>query len=171
MLLIQVCFSDPFFPTVLADNIRDLKDQQVKCDFPEPELVTVAEKIIDKMKFNFEPSLIDNPKHQTLWNGIEALALGYEEPNVVSDHSYPDYEAIDSRVQDLATQFMSLAFPNGIDEAVQKSAKRPASGQASAPKKIKPDLGNMTMDDIAKQGLVSSFFSHICLAHSKYHYE
>ncbi|XP_034257116.1 X-ray repair cross-complementing protein 6 [Thrips palmi] len=138
-----------------ADNVRDLSEQEVKCPDPEPELVTLAEKIIQKTKFKFNPRNIDNPKLQTQWAGIEALALGYENPEPVDDLTLPDHDVMDGRMADLATAFMEMAFPDGFSEdVVSKAAKRSAPSKPPAPKKIKPDLENMDLEDMARQGLV-----------------
>ncbi|KAJ1519274.1 hypothetical protein ONE63_004573 [Megalurothrips usitatus] len=142
-----------FLPYV--DNIRDLKEQEVNCSRPDPKMVSVAEEVIDKMRFKFSPSNIDNPKLQKHWSGLEALALGYAEPKEFVDFTVPEYEAIDARINDLAETFSSMAFPDGYNEAVVKKAvKRTAPAKTPAPKKVKPDLNNMSMENIANQGLV-----------------
>lgn len=138
-----------------ADNIRDLSELAVECPIPEPELVALAEKIIHKTRFKYNPRSIDNPSVKQFWSGIEALALGYEEPEEVCDTTIPDRELMDDRMQDLAHAFMGLAFPEGFDEdVVSKATKRPASSKPPAPKKVKPNLEDMDMEDIAKQGSV-----------------
>lgn len=138
------------------DNIRDLGAQEVKCPHPEPELVQVAESLINKIKFKYKPSIVENPKLQKHWSVIEALALGYEEPEEPFDQTLPNHDYINSKIETLAEDFMNMAFPGGFDEdVVKKAVKRAAPPKEPVAKKPKPDLENSSMEDIAKQGLVS----------------
>ncbi|XP_052120380.1 X-ray repair cross-complementing protein 6 isoform X1 [Frankliniella occidentalis] len=138
-----------------ADNIRDLKDQAVKCPHPDPELVSVAEQIVKKLKFKYQPKSFDNPRLQKLWAGIEALALGYDEPKETEDLTLPNNEVMDKRIDSLSDDFMSMAFPQGYNyNAVKKTSKDTDPSKPSAPKKAKIDLESMDMEEIAKKGFV-----------------
>lgn len=129
----------------------------VVCPEPDADLVSIAEKVINKTKFKYNPHSIDNPKVQKIWAGVEALALGYENPEDIGDHTLPDHEIMDERMGDLAAEFMAMAFPDGFSEAALATATKRAAAASRPPpaKKVKPDLDNMSMQDMANQGLVS----------------
>ncbi|KAK3929969.1 X-ray repair cross-complementing protein 5 [Frankliniella fusca] len=138
-----------------ADNIRDLKDLVVNCPHPDPELVSVAEKIVESLRIKYDPKTIDNPRIHKLWAGIEALALGYPEPKETEDHSLPNIKVMDERVDCLAEDFMNMAFPEGYYyNVVSKSVKRNVSSKAPTQKKVKIDVDSMDMEEIAKKGCV-----------------
>ena len=119
-------------------------------------MVQLAEMMISKISFKYRSSLIENPKLQKHWSVVEALALGYEEPETFCDTTLPDHEEMERKIGNLSEDFMNMAFPGGFDEElVQKAVKRAAPRKESVAKKAKPTLENFSMEDIAKQGAVS----------------
>jgi hypothetical protein len=65
------------FTFILADDIRALSlESTVTAD---AEQVGRAKAVIKKLRFPYTPYNFDNPKLQTHWRNIEALALDYNE--------------------------------------------------------------------------------------------
>jgi hypothetical protein len=71
------------FTCVLTDDIRALNiGSAVKAD---AEQITKAKAVVKKLRFAYTPYNFDNPKLQTHWRNIEALALDYDERIEVKD--------------------------------------------------------------------------------------
>lgn len=51
----------------------------------DAEQIIAAKAVIKKLKFVYTPYSFDNPKLQTHWRNIEALALDYNEQTEVKD--------------------------------------------------------------------------------------
>jgi ATP-dependent DNA helicase 2 subunit 1 len=74
-----------WFLLLLTEDIRTLDiHSTVKAD---AEQVRIAKAVIKKLKFTYKPFSFDNPKLQTHWRNIEALALDYNERTEVEDHT------------------------------------------------------------------------------------
>jgi hypothetical protein len=65
------------FTCVLTDDIRALNiETTVQAD---AEQISKARAVVKKLRFGYTPYNFDNPKLQTHWRNIEALALDYNE--------------------------------------------------------------------------------------------
>jgi hypothetical protein len=65
------------FTCVLTDDIRALNiESTIKAD---AEQISKAKAVVKKLRFAYTPYNFDNPKLQTHWRNIEALALDYNE--------------------------------------------------------------------------------------------
>ncbi|XP_067003694.2 X-ray repair cross-complementing protein 6 [Anabrus simplex] len=140
-----------------AENIRTLEVPEI--EQATPEQLNLMKKIVSKLRFNYSPHSFDNPKLQTLWSNIEALAMGYESPREVIDYTEPDCEMMSEKLGDLAAKFQKMFYPPGFDpeakgrarsSAVKRAA--PASGSAKVAKAVKTE--NFNMADLAAQGKV-----------------
>ncbi|XP_059490679.1 X-ray repair cross-complementing protein 6-like isoform X2 [Neocloeon triangulifer] len=69
----------------------------------------MAKTIIQKTTFKYHPSMFPNPKMRMHFNAIEALALDYDDSETVIDALQPDEEGIDSRIGEVADQFMKMS--------------------------------------------------------------
>jgi hypothetical protein len=71
------------FICILADDIRTLNiESTAKGD---AEQIGKAKAVVKKLRFAYTPYKFDNPKLQTHWHNIEALALDYNERIEVKD--------------------------------------------------------------------------------------
>jgi hypothetical protein len=67
----------------LTEDIRTLNiESTVEAD---AEQIRKAKAIVKKLRFLYTPYRFDNPKLQTHWRNIEALALDYNERPEVKD--------------------------------------------------------------------------------------
>jgi hypothetical protein len=71
------------FKCIFIDDIRTLNiESTVKAD---AEQIEKAKAVVKKLRFVYTPYNFDNPKLQTHWRNIEALALDYNERIEVKD--------------------------------------------------------------------------------------
>jgi hypothetical protein len=71
------------FVCIFIDDIRTLNiESTVKAD---AEQIGKAKAVVKKLRFAYSPYNFDNPKLQTHWRNIEALALDYDERIEVKD--------------------------------------------------------------------------------------
>lgn len=71
------------FIFIHTDDIRTLNTEStVKAD---AEQIAKAKAVVKKLRFPYTPYNFDNPKLQTHWRNIEALALDYNERIEVKD--------------------------------------------------------------------------------------
>lgn len=71
------------FICIHTDDIRTLNiESTVKAD---AEQIEKAKAVVKKLRFTYTPYNFDNPKLQTHWRNIEALALDYNERIEVKD--------------------------------------------------------------------------------------
>ncbi|XP_026469604.1 X-ray repair cross-complementing protein 6 [Ctenocephalides felis] len=89
----------------------------------------IMSKIINKLKFKYDPLNIENPKLQTLYSHIEALALDLEQPRNIEDSTLPDLE-IQKRLLDNLSEDFKQTF--GDDEPPRNSRKRPYTNADSS---------------------------------------
>nr|XP_033322140.1 X-ray repair cross-complementing protein 6 [Megalopta genalis] len=74
----------------------------------EPEEVQLLRKIIRKLRAQYNPSLIPNPKLQTQLQMVETLALDLEESKPPIDETMPIINQVAYRIKDLTIQFKEL---------------------------------------------------------------
>lgn len=70
-----------------------------------PEMVTVAEKVISKLKMTYNPRVFTNPKIQKMRQCLEAMALNYKTPEF-EDSTMPDMDAMAERLGTLSLNFI-----------------------------------------------------------------
>lgn len=140
----HVCFL-PF-----ADDFRNIEiENRIRA---KPEQVDSAKEVMKKLHFRYSPDSFENPDLQTHWRNIEALALNRSSLEEVQDYTMPNYERIEKKGAHLLSNLKSMVFPPGYDP--DKVQKRPSSYSAPAPKKLKPDISKMSVEDLAKGGMV-----------------
>jgi len=57
---------------------------------PNPELVDVATEMVHRLTKVYDPYAIKNPKIETHWANIEAIALGLEDTEKIPDGTRKD---------------------------------------------------------------------------------
>lgn len=106
------------FKEVVTNESSEVSDEQQEC----------MRKIIKKLKLNdFEVDSFENPKLQTLYNAIEALALEESEPRPSEDCTLPNTEVQDGRIGPLSDSFETLFGPF----YVKKATKRPRASTSN----------------------------------------
>nr|CAD7257666.1 unnamed protein product [Timema shepardi] len=137
-----------------ADNIRELQldDEPVE---PSHEQVSLAEEIVSKLKFSYNPHLINNPVLQTHWSNIEALALDYDERREVKDYTVPDRTVMDKKLGSLAQQFMDACNLDATDFSKKKPPlKREPVGGGRGPANKVLKLLDVDVPSLANEGKV-----------------
>ncbi|CAL4059820.1 unnamed protein product [Meganyctiphanes norvegica] len=140
----HVCFL-PF-----ADDFRNLEiENRARA---KPDQVDAAKEVVKKLHFRYSPDNFENPDLQTHWANIEALALNRSQLEEVIDYTIPNYDRIEKKAGQLLSNLAEIVFPPGYDP--NKVQKRPSNYSAPAAKKPKPDLSKMSVEDLAKGGMV-----------------
>lgn len=140
----HVCFL-PF-----ADDFRNIEiENRIRA---KPSQVDAAKEILKKLHFRYSPDSFENPDLQTHWRNIEALALNRSSLEEVPDYTMPNYERVEKKGAHLLRILSDAVFPPGYDP--NKVVKRPTSYSAPAAKKPKPDFSKMSVEDLAKGGMV-----------------
>nr|CAD7398661.1 unnamed protein product [Timema cristinae] len=144
-----------------ADNIRELQldDEPVE---PSDEQVSLAEEIVSKLKFSYNPHMINNPVLQTHWSNIEALALDYDERRECVSHyvnvafiSVPDRTVMDKKLGSLAQQFMDACGLDATDFSKKKPPlKREPVGGGRGPANKVLKLLDVDVPSLANEGKV-----------------
>ncbi|XP_069690270.1 X-ray repair cross-complementing protein 6 [Periplaneta americana] len=94
-----------------AEDIRMLNiDSSIKGN---PEQIESAKAVVKKLRFGYSPYKFDNPKLQTHWSNIEALAMDYNEPKEVPDLTVPDHEYMANKLGSLAKDFLDHVYVAG----------------------------------------------------------
>nr|XP_018898191.1 PREDICTED: X-ray repair cross-complementing protein 6-like [Bemisia tabaci] len=106
-------------------------------DVPEvpPDLENVAERMVKKLKLTYSPTMFHNPKLETFWAGLEALALNQDEVVPIDDLSNPDPDSISQRLKGISEELKH--FMNNALGPTKTSQKRPASASKQPVKKMK----------------------------------
>jgi len=134
-----------------SDDIRKLKiDSNPKAS---DEQIDKAKEIIDKMKFKFSSEMFENPGLQKFIRGMEAFALDRDEAEEHKDLTLPNVEAIDRKAGQVIGEFMEMIFP--ADYNASGGQKRKAPSNTAASKKPKPEMIDVDVGEIAKQGRLS----------------
>nr|CAD7456975.1 unnamed protein product [Timema tahoe] len=140
-----------------TDNIRELQldDEPVE---PSDEQVDLAEEIVSKLKFSYNPHMFNNPVLQTHWSNIEALALDYDERREcvnVACISVPDLTVMDKKLGSLAQQFMEACDLDATDFSKKKPPlKREPVGGGQGPANKVLKLLDVDVPSLANEGKV-----------------
>lgn len=139
-----------------SDDIRTLNiESTVKVD---AEQIGKAKAVVKKLRFAYTPYNFDNPKLQTHWRNIEALALDYNERIEVKDVTVPDHEYMASKLESLAQEFLDSVYVGGYvpggKPKTSGARKRVTDAVADKPKKAAKTEAVGDMKDIATNGKV-----------------
>ncbi|RZF32885.1 hypothetical protein LSTR_LSTR004276 [Laodelphax striatellus] len=112
-------------------SIGEMPKSEAKCE-ESPENVDLMKKIIKKLKIQYSPSTMDNPKTSLEWAHIEAHAIGTDDHQdiKVDDQTIPDIETIDERLGFLVEEFTST-FENTKSAWPSNKNKRPAKSNTT----------------------------------------
>lgn len=88
------------------------------------ESIELFGKIINKLKFKYNPEDFKNPALQKLWFEIEAIALAREQAEEVVDLTLPDPAKIEKRVGSYLDEF-AKAY-NLLESAFSKAKRKVA---------------------------------------------
>ncbi|CAG2053768.1 unnamed protein product [Timema podura] len=139
------------------DFFRELQLDDEPVD-PSDEQVGLAEEIVSKLKFSYNPHMFNNPVLQTHWSNIEALALDYDERREcvnVACISVPDLTVMDKKLGSLAQQFMEACDLDATDFSTKKppSKREPVEGGLGPANKVLKLL-DMDVPSLANEGKV-----------------
>ncbi|XP_050421238.1 X-ray repair cross-complementing protein 5-like [Adelges cooleyi] len=142
-----------------ADALRDVKTQSYDRVEPNDSQIQLAADILDRLSFDKNPTTIPNPKIDTHWAMLEALALDCEQPKQVKDETLPDFEAIERNLSGLKNNIYGQLIPVGYKPSTAASvsaSKRPASNSdhVETIKRFRSNPKMDTMKDLVKKGLV-----------------
>lgn len=106
-----------------AENIRQIEvPKQLDLD---SEKVDLCKKILKKISLKYKVSMFENPKVQTHWANIEALALNYSKPREVIDKILPNFEYVSQcRLKNLEDEFVDTFYKDGYNPEAESSRKR-----------------------------------------------
>lgn len=126
------------FKEVITNESPEISCEQLEC----------MRRIIKKLKLNdFEVDNFENPKLQTLYNAIEALALEESEPRAIEDSTIPNIEVQDNRIERFIDSFETLFGPFYIKKTTKRTRDpNDENGSTSRVKKPveTPDLEILT---------------------------
>ncbi|XKL67540.1 hypothetical protein PGB90_003031 [Kerria lacca] len=132
-----------------AENIRELDcPTQSELDVEQVEL---CKKIVRKLSFKYEPKMFENPKVQTHWANIEAIALNYRKPRTISDETLQDFNEVSERLGNLELNFEETFYPDeyNFEEELTKKRKYPSYAKGNSQSKL-PKIDQDDPDYIEK---------------------
>lgn len=145
----------PFF-----ESLRNIK-QQLISDLPQiTDLqVSISNLICDSMPYNYCPSKIKNPKLNSHWAILQALALEVEKPEDILDETLPLYDVIENKLRIIKDDIYEQLFPFGYNPSKTSNKRAVSSSSDDHNEVIKrfrssPNLSNM--EELAKKGLIDS---------------
>ncbi|XP_039289664.1 X-ray repair cross-complementing protein 5 isoform X2 [Nilaparvata lugens] len=114
-----------------AGSIGEMPTSNIKTE-ESPENVDLMKKMIKKLKIQYSPSTMDNPKTSLEWAHIEAHAIDTEDLQdiKIDDQTIPDTETIDERLDFLIEDF-NRTFETSCGTSSSKSSKRPAKSNTT----------------------------------------
>ncbi len=117
----------------------------------EPAIVDTLQKIekdtakllIRNMTIDFDSRKFENPTVQKFYSGLQALALGEQEPEPVQDLLEPDYEGM-KQFQPLIDRFKDTFFEGRScdKEIVKKPPAKRVAAKNQAERMVLPDSSN-----------------------------
>lgn len=116
-----------------VENVRNIhimeEDEDIKISDRNK---TVMKDILNKLQFDYKPDMFENPKLQSQYRAIEAIALEDDEVDPFIDTTKPDSKKFQELQDDL---FQELFGPFGA-VAVKKAASSKDGGPASKKAKV-----------------------------------
>ena len=87
-----------------------------------------ARLLIKNLSINFDPRNFENPTIQKFYSGLQALALGEDEPEQVEDLLEPDYEEFEKR-KPVFDRFKNTFFDGQSSDAELSEPKSRGTGR------------------------------------------
>ncbi|XP_049859987.1 ATP-dependent DNA helicase 2 subunit 1 [Schistocerca gregaria] len=132
-------------------EIRDCTLQNV--EEASPEMVSVAEKVISKLKMTYNPCVFTNPKIQKMRQYLEAAALDYPTPEF-EDSTMPDMDDMKEKLGSLSIDFAEATnLPNYTSDKPPPKKRAGADGNAENTSKVRK-LDKSEIQKLAEQGQI-----------------
>lgn len=121
--------------------------------------ISIGKNICENMPYAYHPTKISNPKINSHWEMLQALALEDEKPKDILDETLPDTNTIDSKLSLIKHDIFKQLSPLGNSPPKANTNKRLAANcddKNDVVKKFRSNPNEKTMEELVNKNILSS---------------